>query len=48
MSNKMFCSLMELFTRVPQDTRFEINKNLRLHMTIANATACFRFYHTNM
>lgn len=48
MSNKMFASLIELFTRAPQDTRFEVNKNLKLHMTIANATATLRFYHTNM
>jgi tRNA(Ile)-lysidine synthase TilS/MesJ len=48
MSNKMFCSLMELFARAPQGTRFEINKNLRLHMTIGNTTATLRFYNSNM
>ncbi len=48
MSNKMFTSLMELFTRAPQDTRFEVNKNLRLHMTIAGTITTLRFYHANM
>jgi len=44
MSNKMFRSLIEMFSRAPQDTRFEINKYLRLHMIIANNMATIRFY----
>jgi hypothetical protein len=44
MSNKMFKSLIELFRRLPQDAKFEINKNLKLHMTIENNMVTFRFY----
>jgi len=44
MSNKMFKSLIELFRRLPQDAKFEINKNLKLHMTIGNNMVTFRFY----
>jgi hypothetical protein len=41
----MLASLIELFNRAPRDTRFEINKNLKLHMIIADITVAFRFYH---
>jgi hypothetical protein len=43
LSNKMFESLLELFKRSPINSRFEINKNVRLHLTIVNSAATIRF-----
>lgn len=43
LSNKMFESLIDFFERSPRNSRFEINKNVKLHMTVMNNAATIWF-----